>query len=607
MSLGRPELLWLLLLLIVPLVLYLLPLPRRLIQSSALFLWQRFLATQRFGSVSDRFRRAMGFALLAAILICLILAAADFSIGSASTPAAKVVVLIDSSASMKAVVDSRSNLDRARQAAEEFVRSLDADTPTAIAEAADQLRVIEAMPASGAAPAAKVELARRITQSLSQKRFDGPCDIKRILDEAYGLWGGDERAEVHIFTDNELPVSAWGSRAHAWIAPAAPDNAGIVDLKCARKGKQITLQYTVANFSASRRGVTGSVLVNGQVTGSLEPVTIEPGASIQRAVSIDEPAAAAIEVRLDGADALDCDNSAFAAVPALDDMRVNVVWPEAFLTSQPSIEGQGFGRGVDLPRKRNEYVWAVLEALQGEGVAGPIQEQTSGQPPVTVWVNRLPAEWPEGNSIVLYPLKSGVIEVAGLHPEPVTVTRQASSEKNPLLADVDLRGLSVKGAVQAAVPDWATVLAWADELPLVWAGQTGSTASSPPSGRSKVLWVGIPVMPSGSRLPLVTGFPVLMRNALQWMLPEVSVGQVGQDADAPSMRRVGLYKINTADGQPRTAARSLLSASESDLRRKDGPRGETFPHRRPLAAFLVVLAMALLAAEWSLFHKRVTE
>jgi len=77
MSFRDPGYLWLLTLLVIPLILYLLPLPRRQIISSALFLWERFLESERFGNTTERFRRALGLALIFAILISLILGAAD--------------------------------------------------------------------------------------------------------------------------------------------------------------------------------------------------------------------------------------------------------------------------------------------------------------------------------------------------------------------------------------------------------------------------------------------------------------------------------------------------------------------------------------------------
>ena len=63
MSFQKPDLLWLLAALLVPLVLYLLPMPRRRVMSTALFLWERFLKSEMLGRTSERFRRALGLAL----------------------------------------------------------------------------------------------------------------------------------------------------------------------------------------------------------------------------------------------------------------------------------------------------------------------------------------------------------------------------------------------------------------------------------------------------------------------------------------------------------------------------------------------------------------
>jgi len=52
---------------------------------------------------------------------------------------------------------------------------------------------------------------------------------------------------------------------------------------------------------------------------------------------------------------------------------------------------------------------------------------------------------------------------------------------------------------------------------------------------------------------------------------------------------------------------SVLSETESDLRRPPAAASETFGARHSLALLLVGLAAGLLAVEWGLFHKRLTE
>ncbi|MFB3891543.1 MAG: VWA domain-containing protein [Phycisphaerae bacterium] len=592
MSFQDPAALWFALLLVVPLVLYLLPLPRRLIKASALYLWQRFLSSEPFGRASERFRRALGFALLAAILASLVLAAADLTVGSTSVKARGAVVIVDVSASMNAVVDGKTNLSRAKQAAAQFVESLGGGAQVAVAETSGRLEVLRPMGAGGREAIARID---RI------EPFEGPCDMRRALAEAWGLWGDKPEVEVYVFTDNELPDSPWGQRAHAWIAPAVGEdgNAGIIAISAERssagsgeqRGREVTVNFTLANYGQAQRTLSGVIICNGQARGSFESTQLEGGATAKKTVKFEEPGAAAVMVKLEGnKDALAADDFACVNVPALDEMRVGVVWP----TRDDTATAPAKGPVIFL---RNDYVAAVLSAMQDEGLIGSIVENAAERKiatPVTVYVNQLPAQWPDGGAIVLYPLRSGVIDV-GLHAEPVMVARQAGHD---LLAGVDLRGLAVRNAVLAAVPQWATPLVWADNnLPLVWAGQTGKT---------KVLFVGISAMPSGpsgSRLPLIASFPVLMRNTLQWMLPPAEALRPGERAGEWTSRKAGLVKGPDA----RTHAFSVASAGESDLRRPPGLKGETFGRGHSLAMFLVVLAIALLPIEWGLFHKRLTE
>jgi len=571
MSFRDPTLLWFAWLLVVPLVLYLLPLPHRQVATSALYLWERFLQSERYGRSSERFRRALGFALAAAILLSLILAAAGLALGTSPLKARNVVVLVDASASMNAVVSGKPNLSRAKEAAAQLIESLDAGTQVVVAEAAGELNVL--WPGGSGLWLAAAKVA-------NMEPFEGACDLRRPLAEAWGLWGKHSEAEIFVFTDDELPASPWGTRAHAWIAPSAGDggNAGIVAISATRSkghnGTETIVSFTLANYYREGQTLSGLVVANGLTRAVFEGVALGAGQTTQRTARFDEPCAAAVQVVLDRpkGDVLAADDSACVQVPALEELRVGVVWPES--------------------KRRNDYVSAVLAALQDDGLIGPVVENPGAATPVTVYVNQLPSAWPEGGAIVLYPLGSGVIQVAGLQAAPLSVARQS---QHALLSGLDFRGLTVKGAVQAAVPEWATPLVWADNnLPLIWAGQVG---------KSKVLYVGIPVMPSGSRLPLVACFPVLMRNALQWMLPQASAFHPGDRVGGWTSRKAGLVK--GPDG--RVHAFSVASTEESDLRRGRGLRGEMFGQRHSVSIILVVLAIALLAVEWGLFHKRLTE
>ncbi len=566
MSFRDPGYLWLLTLLVIPLILYLLPLPRRQIISSALFLWERFLESERFGNTTERFRRALGLALIFAILISLILGAADPMVGRQALSAKSLVVLLDTSASMNAVVDRQSNLERAKDAAIRLVRGFDAKTATAVAEAADDLHLLHPLEPSG--PLA----IRRI---LEIQPFEGPGEMRTALLQAHRIWGENSATEIYVFTDQPVPENPWGKRLHSWIAPAPGDNVGVINLAAERHGQDIAVRATIGNYGKKAVKVGGAVLVNTFPRDTFQGLVIEPGATAVKSFTLTEGGEAAIQIKLfppDGEDALATDDTARAVVPSLEQLRVRVSWPQG---------------------KQNPYVKAALSVLRDQGICDVFSSEAENEKaPVTLYVNHSPAQWPEGGAVLLYPLKSDLVEILGLDTKTMTITHQAD---HPLLAYLDLRGLVVRNSVSSKVPDWAQPIAWADDQPLIWAGQKDKT---------KVLFIGIALNRTDSRLTLMASFPVLMRNALSWMLPGASILRPGERLEGWTSRKTGFIE-NPAGGK--LQAFSLLSAPESDLRRASSAPPPAIPGRFSLAFYFVIFALALLVADWVLFHRRITE
>jgi len=352
MSFREPHLLWLLCLLIIPILLYLLPIPRRRLATSALFLWERFFQSERFGRTSERFRRALGFACMAAVLICLCLAAADLAVGTSSIKARRLIVLVDASASMNAIVDGESNLSRAKAAAAKLIGSLDADTKVAVMEATNELGVLLPFGSPG---------REAIRSVMAIEPFDGPGELSRALGEAHRLWGTENDVQVYTFTDRRPDRTSWGERLRAWIAPKAGDNPAIVNLSARRVGREIVARFALANYGRSPRMLAGSILANGIQRDSFEGVTLDPGGVAVRTTRFEEANATALQIKLDvgsGEDAIQVDDEARAVIPSLDDMRVRVVWPRK--------------------SGHNAYVRAVLSSLREQGIGEPSSQAVEG-------------------------------------------------------------------------------------------------------------------------------------------------------------------------------------------------------------------------------------
>ncbi|MEI6846025.1 MAG: VWA domain-containing protein [Candidatus Firestonebacteria bacterium] len=566
MSFSRPDFLWLLLLIILPLLLYLLALPRKRVITGALFLWEKFLSTEPFGKASERFRKLLSFSLVAAVILLLTLAAAELCVGTSSVKAKSLVIFMDVSASMNAESRGMSSLARAKAAALKVVESLDAGSEVAVVEAAEEFRVIYPFGAPGQ------ETQRKITGLTG---YDGAADIKVQLEKAYSFWGKKEGTEIYVFTDRELPKTSWQDRLTLWLAPATGDNIGIIKLSANRKNEEIVVKFTLANYTGKPVVFKGKVFVNGKSQTSFNGLKAEPGQTAEGSAQVKETGRAAININLfteNTGNALFEDDEARVIVPSLEATRVNVVWPKI--------------------KTHNSFIVSVLSALKEEGVCYPVAVEKAEGKETTIFVDSMPGEFPEKGALLICPYLSGAVEVLGLLDRTVTIDAQA---RDPLLKDIDLDGLTVKGAVLAKMPEGAKPLIWAEGYPLVWAGEVN---------KRKVFFIGIPLTLMNSRLPLTVAFPALMRNALAWLLPAPEILRPGEYVDGWTSKNIGFIE-NPANKN--LHAFSLLNAGESDLRRKNPEEAVIRPGKKSLALYCVVLALLLLACEWVLFHKRLTE
>ena len=96
--------------------------------------------------------------------------------------------------------------------------------------------------------------------------------------------------------------------------------------------------------------------------------------------------------------------------------------------------------------------------------------------------------------------------VGGVQADP---TLSGTDPPSPLLADVDLSGLTVEqgAAHRLTLPKWLTPVAWSPSSSLLAAGDDGHT-------RLAVLSFA----PTGSDLPQLSSFPILVANIVGWGL-----------------------------------------------------------------------------------------
>ncbi|MEK7386724.1 MAG: VWA domain-containing protein, partial [candidate division NC10 bacterium] len=182
-----------------PLVLlYFLKVRRRERRVPSLLLWDPSLRDREASAFFQRLQRDPLLILQILALLALALALARPAVTVMGDGARKVVVVLDTSASMKARDVSPSRFEAARSEAVALVRRL--------SEGAEVM-VIEA----GVQPKVTAALGRDRDRALAAIRAAQPRDLPNRLPEAVrtarALVAADPRAEIHVFTDGAFALA----------------------------------------------------------------------------------------------------------------------------------------------------------------------------------------------------------------------------------------------------------------------------------------------------------------------------------------------------------------------------------------------------------------
>lgn len=201
---------------------------------------------------------------------------------------------------------------------------------------------------------------------------------------------------------------------------------------------------------------------------------------------------------------------------------------------------------------------------------------------------------------------------------------------HPVLRRVSLEGVTLRDARAISAPQGAQILARFGEIPLLYLRQTQDRTE-----------LGTTFDAEESNLPLRVAFPVLLYNAIDWMsgsneldqahtpgrrwrlerlgagpVRSLSISGPSREADASqrgdaliveNANAAGVYTI-TADDETFRVATSLTSANESDLSTVASGTATQQSGRRSadVWSWAVYAALAVLALEWLLYHRRVT-
>lgn len=594
---------WLFLLFLIPAVI-LLHLFRRHRRSEvvpSILIW-KLLAKRTPRTLDIRVLRDVNLLLqILAIVVASLLLAEPVLPAAGTTTAGSLVMVLDVSAGMSVEDDGVRRMEAARSAALETVRGTPAGTRIAVVAAGATPRL--ALSYTDSREAVE-EAIRRL-----EPRAEAGAPAAAIT-VANGLAG--ENGEVHFFTDGAFDsqgrLAAESTVVHRIGSPQA--NVGITRFSARRQGDSWEILISVLN--AADETVSGAV----ELSADGEPVaapafTIDAGETRYHVTSVVADEETTVRARLvdvpSSANALASDDEAVAVLDAGAAARVLLVAEESyFFETVLSVLPL-----VDVTRSETYPISGRYDAVIFDGVSPP-------------------------------PLLAGNYLVFGVRPpdlpapfgEPREISADVSWDPDhPLFRSVNLAGVEVTQARPIGSTESLEVIARAGEAPLGFTYERGGLRIA-----------GFTFALSESDLPLRVAFPVLVRNALDWLLPELSVGAVRQvptgepyavslpvgDAvvvESPSGKidrsvvernpfvvtdtsEAGIYEIRSTSGTRRFAA-TLMSRQETDVRPRFVPPADSAERKeaatgtgRPVWRAVLVLLLVCVAADWFVWVRR---
>ncbi len=314
------------------------------------------------------------------------------------------------------------------------------------------------------------------------------------------------------------------------------------------------------------------------------------------------------ELKLVIEDDLAADNAAYTVVPDARRTRVGVASDNQFLlqalAANSELDARVISAGADA---------SVFDCIISEG-AVDAEILKSTKPLLAINPPDVEGAW----------------QRVGERERPLITSVDRSHPVNNYLSYADLH---IESATARRIDSWLRPVVTSGNDALVSAGDTG--------GRRVVM---ISFDPARSDLPLKVEFPILLFNSINWLAgreasasdravrvgspftiqtsgPSVSITTPDGEASEVEAReqtavfadtlRAGVYQVS---GSPPFAA-SLLSEAESDttpresIKTREGEisgEAETFYSEREWWRWIAMLALAALAAEWWVYHRRIS-
>ncbi|MGH7262419.1 MAG: vWA domain-containing protein, partial [Candidatus Rokuibacteriota bacterium] len=294
------------------LLLYFLKVRRQERRVSSLLLWDPALRDREASAFFQRLQRDPLLLLQLLALLALAVTLARPVVTVEGRGSQRTVLVLDTSASMRATDVSPSRFAAAQREALAFVKQLPSGA---------EVMVIEA----GIQPRALIPFSRdrqRIAAAIrALEARDLPNRLNEAIRTARALTAQDPRAEIRIFTDGAHAVSVGDGGGQArvrWVGVGRSSrNVGITELAL-RKTFFGTFGYqafvSMVNFSEEPQWFTFTLDVDDRPIAE-QSLTLDPHVRRSVVLPFSHQGAGVLRVRLNIADDLSADNLAYAIIP----------------------------------------------------------------------------------------------------------------------------------------------------------------------------------------------------------------------------------------------------------------------------------------------------
>ncbi len=527
MNLMSPwNLLWLLPLGGGILALWMLRLKRQEVTISSLFLWQSLLKETQANTPFQKLRRnlLLFLQLLTAFLLIFALAR-PFVYGRGAT-GRTIVVLLDKSAPMNATDVSPSRLAAAKSAADHFL-----DTEMNGSDVATVITVTNKPADAVGFTTSKKRLEAAIDDA---PPTDTVADMPAALTLAQSLVGARPGAIVRVFSDGAFSPDDDKKLAGINLSGADiqqvpvgkpdADNVAITEMDGRRSPS--TGQYQIfveaQNLGTSTHsGATLSLYNNGRLIDA-RALTLTGGSQSE---TFDSPLlqqGGLVTAKLDDLkDDLVSDNQASLVLPPPRKRRILLV------SSGNLFLEQGLNLDPDVVLEECSTDEFATVGKNGAGYA------------LVVFDGALPSTPLPPGDYLTFGITGGSSALAGTTGTADSPQFIDQSRTNPIMRFVDLEGLRLSHAPEAATASWAQTLAEADSGTLIAAGQ-----------HDGIQMISVAFDLSDSDWPIRVSFPVFLTNAANWLTAGGGLGASATDTPAGAVAAItvppGLSSVTVA-------------------------------------------------------------